>query len=130
VYRSTFVVVSVAVFFVVLFVVAITWRVMLLPQLSLMNICCGPKMGGRVEVSSETKNGGLGGSLVSDEASSQPPMLLTLYLVQFAWGKAATSGKQSFKDPFRHIEILSQKRARSVAAHSEKSVLFRPHAEI
>jgi len=39
-------------------------------------------------------------------------------------------GKQSFKDPFRHIEILAQMRARSVAAHSEKSVLFRPHAEI
>ena len=33
-------------------------------------------------------------------------------------------------DPFRHIEILYQKRARSVAAHSENSVLFRPHAEI
>jgi len=42
----------------------------------------------------------------------------------------AREGKQSFKDPFRHIENLSQKRARSVAAHSEKSVLFRPHAEI
>ena len=38
--------------------------------------------------------------------------------------------KHAFKDPFRHIEILSQMRARSVAAHSEKSVLFRPHAEI
>ena len=39
-------------------------------------------------------------------------------------------GKQSFKDHFCHIEILAQLRARSVAAHSEKSVLFRPHAEI
>ena len=39
-------------------------------------------------------------------------------------------GKQSFTDTFRHIEMLSQMRARSVAAHSEKTVLFRPHAEI
>ena len=45
-------------------------------------------------------------------------------------GSRYSSGKQSFKDPFRHTEILSQKRARSVAAYSEKSVLFRPHAEI
>jgi len=99
VHRSTFVVVSVAVFVVGLFVVAITWRVMLLPQLSLMNICCGPKMGGRVEVSSETKNGGLGGSLVSDL------MLLTLDLVQFASGEESR-GKCSI-DTSRHPESCS-----------------------
>jgi len=68
---------------------------MLLPQLSLMNICCGPKMGGRVEVSSETKNGGLGGSLVSDL------MLLTLDLVQFASGEAP--GRKQGKVFYRHI---------------------------
>ena len=45
-------------------------------------------------------------------------------------GVCTFMGKQSFKDPFRHIKILSQKLARSVAAHSAKSVLFRPHAEI
>jgi len=32
--------------------------------------------------------------------------------------------KSSFKDPFRHIQSLSQKLARSVAAQSAKSVLF------